>query len=115
MLEAAGLHVAYGDAPALWDVSLRVGGGELVSVLGPNGAGKTTLVNAIARLLPIRRGSLSFGGADVAAASAQQMCNLGVALIPEGRRLFTRMTVEENLELGSYRRDARGAKSASLN
>ena len=110
MLEAKGLHVGYGDAPALWDVSLKVGAGECVSVLGPNGAGKTTLVNAIARLLPIRQGSLLFDGAEVTAANAQEMCNRGVALIPEGRRLFTRMTVEENLELGSYRRAARAAR-----
>jgi branched-chain amino acid transport system ATP-binding protein len=114
MLEAKGLHVGYGDAPALWDVSLSVGAGEIVSVLGPNGAGKTTLVNAIARLLPIRRGSLRFDGADVTAASAQDMCNRGVALIPEGRRLFTRMSVEENLELGSYRAAARNARVEGL-
>ncbi len=111
MLEATGLHVGYGDAPALWDVSLSVGAGECVSVLGPNGAGKTTLVNAIARLLPIRQGRLRFDGGDVTGASAQDMCNRGVALIPEGRRLFTRMSVEENLELGSYRRAARGARA----
>jgi len=114
MLEAKGLHVGYGDAPALWDVSLSVGAGEIVSVLGPNGAGKTTLVNAIARLLPIRRGSLRFDGADVTAANAQAMCNRGVALIPEGRRLFTRMSVEENLELGSYRRAARSARAQAV-
>jgi branched-chain amino acid transport system ATP-binding protein len=113
MLEAANLNVGYGDAPALWDVSLAVGKGEIVSVLGPNGAGKTTLVNAIARLLPIRRGALRFEGADVTAASAQGMCNRGVALIPEGRRLFTKMSVEENLELGSYRRAARGQKASA--
>ena len=112
MLEAANLNVGYGDAPALWDVSLAVGKGEIVSVLGPNGAGKTTLVNAIARLLPIRRGTLRFESAEVTAASAQDMCNRGVALIPEGRRLFTKMSVEENLELGSYRRAARGEKAA---
>jgi branched-chain amino acid transport system ATP-binding protein len=114
MLEANGLHVGYGDAPALWDVSLSVGAGEIVSVLGPNGAGKTTLVNAIARLLPIRRGTLRFDGAEVTAATAQEMCNRGVAIIPEGRRLFTRMSVEENLELGSYRRAARSARSESI-
>ena len=112
MLEAANLNVGYGDAPALWDVSLAVGKGEIVSVLGPNGAGKTTLVNAIARLLPIRRGTLRFDGAEVTVASAQDMCNRGVALIPEGRRLFTKMSVEENLELGSYRRAARSEKAA---
>src|SRR5262249_22604607 len=87
---------------------------EIVSVLGPNGAGKTTLVNAIARLLPIRRGSVRLEGADVTGASPQDICNRGVALIPEGRRLFTKMTVEENLELGSYRPGARGAKPAGL-
>jgi branched-chain amino acid transport system ATP-binding protein len=114
MLEAVGLHVGYGDAPALWDVTLGVGKGEIVSVLGPNGAGKTTLVNAIARLLPIRRGRLTFDGADMTGASAQDMCNRGVALIPEGRRLFTKMSVVENLELGSYRRAARSEKSTAL-
>jgi branched-chain amino acid transport system ATP-binding protein len=113
MLEAAKLNVGYGDAPALWDVSLTVGKGEIVSVLGPNGAGKTTLVNAIARLLPIRRGTLRFDGAEVTASSPQEMCNRGVALIPEGRRLFAKMTVEENLELGSYRRAARADKAAA--
>ncbi len=111
MLEARGLHVGYGDAPALWDVSLTVGAGEIVSVLGPNGAGKTTLVNAIARLLPIRRGSLHLEGGDVTGATAQEMCDRGAALIPEGRRLFTHMTVEDNLELGSYRRAARSARA----
>jgi branched-chain amino acid transport system ATP-binding protein len=114
MLEASGLHVGYGDAPALWGVSLHVGANEIVSVLGPNGAGKTTLVNAIARLLPIRNGKLTFAGADMTFASAQDMCNRGVALIPEGRRLFTRMTVTENLELGSYRRAARAARAQAL-
>jgi branched-chain amino acid transport system ATP-binding protein len=101
MLEAEGLHVGYGDAPALWDVSLRVGAGECVSVLGPNGAGKTTLVNAIARLLPIRQGRLRFDGADVTGAAALDRCNRGVALIPVGRRLFRRVAVGESLERGS--------------
>ncbi len=113
MLEAESLHVFYGDAPALTGVSLRVGAGEIVSVLGPNGAGKTTLVNAIARLLPIRGGRLLFEGEDVTAAGAQQMCNRGVALIPEGRRLFAKLTVAENLELGAFRRAARGARGAT--
>ena len=114
MLEIEGLHVGYGDAPALWDVTLKVGKGEIVSVLGPNGAGKTTLVNAIARLLPIRRGALRFAGEVVTALSAQDMCNRGVALIPEGRRLFVKMSVEENLELGSFRRVARAARADGL-
>ena len=114
MLEADGLHVGYGDAPALWDISLTVGDGELVAVVGPNGAGKTTLINAIARLLPIRRGRLRLDGVDVTRATPQEVCQRGVAIIPEGRRLFGGMTVEENLELGCYRRAARRARSESL-
>src|SRR5688500_6254242 len=109
MLSAAGLHVGYGDAPVLWDVNLTVGEGELVAVVGPNGAGKTTLVNALARLLPVREGRIMLGGRDATRATAQEMCGHGVAIIPEGRRLFVTMTVEENLELGCYRRAVRHA------
>ena len=86
MLEAEGLHVGYGDAPALWDISLTVGDGELVAVVGPNGAGKTTLINAIARLLPIRRGRLRLDGVDVTRATPQEVCQGGVAIIPHARR-----------------------------
>ncbi len=114
MLEAEGLHVGYGDAPALWDVSLTVGKGELVAVVGPNGAGKTTLINAIARLLPIRPGRLRLDGVDVTHTTPQEVCQGGVSIIPEGRRLFGGMTVEENLEIGCYRRAARRARSESL-
>jgi branched-chain amino acid transport system ATP-binding protein len=114
MLEADGLHVAYGDAPALWDVSLAVGQGELVAVVGPNGAGKTTLINAIARLLPIRQGRLQLDGADVTRATPQEVSRRGLAIIPEGRRLFGGMTVQENLELGCYRPGARTGRSESF-
>ncbi len=114
VLEAQALSVAYGDATALWDVSLTVGKGEIVAVLGPNGAGKTTLVNTIARLLPIRGGRLALDGADVTGLAAQDMCGRGVGLIPEGRRLFVKMTVEENLELGSFRRAARRARRQTI-
>ncbi len=114
MLEAVGLNAGYGDAPVLWDVNLTVREGELVAVVGPNGAGKTTLVNAVARLLPIRGGQLVFGGRDATRLTAQEMSALGVAIIPEGRRLFVHMTVEENLELGCYRREIRRARSQGL-
>lgn len=114
MLEARAINVAYGDAPALWDISLRVGAGELVAVVGPNGAGKTTLINAFARLLPIRSGTLTLNGQDVTVLPPQEMCGRGVALIPEGRRLFVGMTVEENLEMGGYRREVRGYRDEGL-
>jgi len=114
LLEVEGLAVAYGDAPALWDVSLALGPGELVAVVGPNGAGKTTLVNAIARLLPARGGRLRLDGEDVTRAAPQEMCRRGVALVPEGRRLFASMTVEENLELGCYRAAARAGRAEAL-
>ncbi|HSE78210.1 MAG TPA: ABC transporter ATP-binding protein [Alphaproteobacteria bacterium] len=114
MLDARALDVAYGDAPALWGVSLTIAAGELVAVVGPNGAGKTTLVNAIARLMPIRSGSLRLAGEDITSIGAKDLCRRGVAIIPEGRRLFTGMTVEENLELGCYRGKARQSRAQNL-
>ena len=114
MLDVAGLRVAYGDAPALWDVSLTVGEGEMVSIVGPNGAGKTTLINAIAGLLPARGGSIRFGGRDLSRLPAHEVCGQGVAIVPEGRRLFTGMSVEENLEIGCYVPSARAVRSESL-
>src|SRR5690349_21889736 len=114
LLEARNLHIGYGDAPAVWDVSLDVDGGEIVSVIGPNGAGKTTLVNAIAGMLRCRMDSLRFDGADMTRISAHAYCAHGIALVPEGRRLFARMSVEENLELGCYLRAARAVRAESL-
>jgi branched-chain amino acid transport system ATP-binding protein len=114
MLSAANLHVGYGDAPVLWDVAMTVGPGELVAVVGPNGAGKTTLVNALARLLPVRQGRITLDGRDVTRDSPQQVCDRGIAIIPEGRRLFVKMTVEENLELGCYRRAVRATRTEGL-
>ena len=114
LLEARNLHVGYGDAPAIWDVSLEVDAGEIVSVIGPNGAGKTTLINAMAGLLRCRTGSLSFDGEDMTRVRAHDYCSHGIALVPEGRRLFTKMSVEENLELGCYLPAARGHRVQSL-
>src|SRR5262245_38678515 len=114
MLEAAGLQVAYGDAIALWDVSLRVEAGELVSVVGPNGSGKTTLINSIAGLLPARGGRLRFEGEDLTRLPAHEVSSRGIAIVPEGRRLFAGMTVEENLEIGAYAPGARPARAERL-
>lgn len=114
LLEARHLHVGYGDATAVWDVSLDVGEGEIVSVIGPNGAGKTTLISAMAGLLRCRSGELSFDGVDMTRVRAHDYCGHGIALVPEGRRLFAKMSVEENLELGCYLPAARAHRRASL-
>jgi branched-chain amino acid transport system ATP-binding protein len=114
LLEARGLSVAYGDAPAIWDASLAVGEGEVVAVIGPNGAGKTTLVNTIAGLQRARAGTLAFDGADLRSVRSHLVCRHGIALVPEGRRLFTRMSVEENLEMGAYRGEARRRRTETL-
>ena len=114
LLEVRNLHVGYGDASAVWDVSLDVDAGEIVSVIGPNGAGKTTLINAIAGMLRSRQGRLHFDGVDMTRVRPHRFCGQGIALVPEGRRLFTKMTVEENLELGCYLPGPRAARAQSL-
>jgi len=114
LLEARHLAIAYGDAPAVWDASLQVDATEIVAVIGPNGAGKSTLINAVAGLLRWRAGELRFAGADLAGVPSHLVCRQGIALVPEGRRLFTRMSVEENLEIGCYRSEARKARGQTL-
>jgi len=114
MLELSGVQVNYGAAIALRDVSLRVAAGELVCVVGPNGAGKSTLINAIAGLNPIAAGTLRLDACDLARLPAHRFCAEGIAIVPEGRRLFTAMTVRENLELGSYVPAAKRRRRESL-
>jgi branched-chain amino acid transport system ATP-binding protein len=114
MLELDSVRVCYGAATALWDVSLRIGGGELVCVVGPNGAGKTTLINAIAGLNAIASGKLVLEGRDLSRLARNEFCDEGIAIVPEGRRLFTSLSVLENLELGSYRMAARAGRRESL-
>jgi len=114
MLEVRNLRVRYGLAPALWDVSLTIGAGELVCIVGPNGAGKTTLINALAGLQLATADALSIDGRDLRALAPHRFCAAGIALVPEGRRLFVRMTVRENLEIGSYVPAARRERSRTL-
>ncbi|HEX7173354.1 MAG TPA: ABC transporter ATP-binding protein [Candidatus Limnocylindria bacterium] len=114
MLELRGVDVYHGEAQAIWGLELDVAQGEIVSIVGPNGAGKTTLVHAIAGMLPVRRGSVRIGGSNVAGQPAHRVCRTGVAIVPEGRRIFPGMTVADNLDLGAYRRDARSSRGASL-
>jgi len=114
MLEVAHLDVAYGAAQALWGVSLSVAAGDIACIVGPNGAGKTTLMNTVAGLVRPRKGRLVFDGVDLRRLPAHRVCEIGIAIVPEGRRLFTDMTVRENLELGSFRRRARKHRQSSL-
>src|SRR3989440_9418605 len=114
MLEVQALRVSYGAAPAIADVSLSVQKGEIAVVVGPNGAGKTTLINALAGLHPVDAGTVRIDGQELNRVSPHRYCQQGIALVPEGRRLFTGLTVKENLELGAYRRAARARRAESL-
>lgn len=114
MLELRDIRVNYGAAPALWGVSLTVQTGELVCVVGPNGAGKSTLINAISGLHKASSGTLRFNGDDISALPSHRFCERGIAIVPEGRRLFTGMTVLENLELGSFIASAKALRKQSL-
>ena len=102
MLEIKDLHVFYGAIHALKGVSLTVADGELVSLIGANGAGKTTTLHAISGLLPAASGSILLDGTDLQKVPANTIIGLGMAHVPEGRHVFARMTVEENLRMGAY-------------
>ena len=106
-LELGGIHAGYGDFAALFGVSLRVDPGEAVGVVGPNGAGKTTLLRVISGLIRPTAGSLRFDGHDLAATPAHALPALGIAHVPENRRLFPHLTVEENLKVGAFSLAAR--------
>jgi branched-chain amino acid transport system ATP-binding protein len=114
MLEITDLQASYGDARVLRGVSLTVAEGEIVALLGPNGAGKTTLVRAVSGLLPVTGGTVRSGDVEISALRPHRVCQAGVAVVPEGRRLFTRMSVRENLEIGAYTPQARRHLDAGL-
>jgi branched-chain amino acid transport system ATP-binding protein len=103
LLEVRDLHVSYGaGVRAVNGASLRVYGGEVVALIGANGAGKTTLLKAVAGLVGAQAGDITFGGRSIREADAPSRVRLGIALVPEGRRLFSRLSVAENLTLGTY-------------
>jgi len=114
MLEVQELQVAYGAAPALWGVNLSLRAGELLCVVGPNGAGKTTLINTLAGVLRARGGRIVFEGQDITALAPHRFCEAGIALVPEGRRLFGGMSVLENLEIGSTVPAAKAGRRETL-
>ena len=103
LLEVSDLHVAYGaGVRALQGVSVRVYPGEVVALIGANGAGKTTLLKAVAGLVAAQSGDVAFAGQSIVGVDPSERVKLGVALVPEGRRLFSRLSVAENLTLGSF-------------
>ena len=113
-LKVAGLTAGYGEAQALWADSLDVEKGELVVLLGSNGAGKTTTLRSIQRLLRPWGGKVTFGSRDITGMAANGVAGMGLSLVPEGRGLFTTMTVEENLQLGAFSKRARPKMGDSL-
>jgi len=114
MLKVDNIDVYYGDVQALWDVSFEVKEGEIVALLGSNGAGKTTTLNTISGLLRPRKGSIEFLGQELTELPAHKMASLGIAHVPEGRRLFPEMTVRENLLMGSLMPEAKSRRKESM-
>ncbi|MBQ7826373.1 MAG: ABC transporter ATP-binding protein [Clostridia bacterium] len=113
MLKVEDLHVYYGSIHAIKGVSFEVNEGEIVTLIGANGAGKSTTLNTVAGLMKPRHGHITFEGKEIAGTPASKIVPHGMALCPEGRRVFQQMTVRENLEMGGYTRPA-GEISASL-
>ncbi len=114
LLEVSSLRVRYGAVPALHDVSFAVRAGEVVGVVGPNGAGKTTMLSAIMRMVGWSGGDVRFRGASLARCSPDQVARLGIALVPEGRQIFSDLTVGENLRLGMVARRSRDGAERDL-
>ena len=114
MLEVRDLQVTYGQAPALWGLSFDLRERELLCIVGPNGAGKTTLINTLAGVLRARAGRIRFDGHDITALPPHRYCAAGIAIVPEGRRLFASMSVRENLDIGSVLPAAKAKRSESL-
>jgi branched-chain amino acid transport system ATP-binding protein len=114
MLELHELEVAYGGVVAVDGLSLSVAPGEIVGLIGPNGAGKSTTLHAIMGLVPLRGGDVRLGGRSLRGRSPEAIARSGIALVPEGRRLFSELTVEENLRLGLAARGRRGGEEAEL-
>ncbi len=104
LLQVDNLHVYYGNIHAIKDISFHVDEGEIVTLIGANGAGKSSTLNTIAGLIKPRSGSVTLEGTDILGIPAHKIVSRGMALCPEGRRIFQQLTVQENLEMGSYTR-----------
>ena len=108
LLNVSGLDVYYGSIHAIKDISFEVNEGEIVTLIGANGAGKSTTLNTVAGLLKPRKGSVELNGKNLIGTPAHKIVNEGMALCPEGRRIFQQLTVRENLEMGAYTGDGKG-------
>ena len=107
LLRVEGLSVAYGEVQVLWDVGVEVSAGEIVALVGANGAGKSTLLSALSGLLQPLSGEIVFAGQSIVGAPTKRIVELGIAHVPEGRRLFPAMSVRDQLLLGAFRRKDR--------
>jgi branched-chain amino acid transport system ATP-binding protein len=114
MLQVNDLNTFYGRIQALWDINLTVNEGEIVAIVGANGAGKSTLVHAISGLLQPTSGTITFQGQRIDGLSPNAIVELGISHIPEGRRLFTEMSIRENLEMGAYSADSWKVRKETL-
>lgn len=114
LLSVEGLAVAYGDSRVLWDVGFDMAEGEIVALVGANGAGKTTLLRALTGLIPVRSGQMRFAGADLNPLKPYERARRGIAMVPEGRRLFAGLTVRQNLKLGATARPSREGEEDDL-
>ncbi len=114
MLKVKNIDVSYKDIQVLWDISFEVKQGEFVVLLGANGAGKTTTLNAISGLLPVQSGTIEFMGQDVTKIPGHKIAGLGIVHVPEGRRLFSEMSVRENLEMGSLFPEAKSKRKETM-
>jgi branched-chain amino acid transport system ATP-binding protein len=114
LLNVTNLNVFYGDAQALWDVNFKVYEGEVFSIIGSNGAGKSTILKALSGLIRPSSGQIEFLGSRIDGKSAMEMVDIGISLVPEGRGLFSTLTVMENLELGAFTKRARSLTQETL-
>src|ERR1700754_1263798 len=114
MLSVRGLHAGYGDSEVLHGVDLDVGKGEVVAIVGANGVGKTTLLRTLAGLIAPTAGTVTFKGQAVGGLPAHRVVESGLVMVPEGRRLFPRMNVRRNLEIGAYTTRARARMGDNL-
>lgn len=114
MLKVENMDVYYGEAQAIWELNLEVESGDICTLVGANGGGKTTFMKTLCGLLSVRKGSAFFDGEDLLSVNAEERVSMGLSMCPEGRKIFSNMTVEENLIIGAYNKKAWKKKDDQL-